>query len=929
MSDSLFDRFSGTARRLSQKTAFNFYKDGNWYALTYEDFYHRTLRLARLLSDMGVGRASNVAICAENMPQWCASYMAIVALGAVAVPIDSELGAPEIANILKSCKTPLQDIYVLCSPHVYPKIAAAEIPPNQDTTQGIIVLRFDSREFLSAWGTQETPGDYDTLKDIYKAEAQDIASIIYTSGTTGQPKGVMLTHDNFCTDADAIHDARLLTEDDNVLSVLPLHHTYPFMCTFIVPITCGGTVTYPIGLKGADLTRSIRQQKVTVLIAVPRLLEMLLKGIEGKINARPLPLRALTAKVVELASDMRRSRDINVGKTIFKAIHEQFGPRFRFMACGGAKLAPEVMTALEAYGFTILEGYGLTETSPVVTFNPINRRKVGSAGKALPGVEIKIVPLHDQPHDQPQQGQSPLEGEILLRGGMVFSGYYENPQETAKVFTDKWFHTGDVGYLDDEGYLYITGREKDVIVLGSGKNVYPEDVERRYGAIPIVKEICVFSKDAKTLRAIIVPDIDAAKEMQIVSINEYLKWEINRISQHLPPYMRLNGFVLSTEPLPKTRLGKLRRFLVADIIDAKKPPQASTKPQEPIDVLSVRVLEVVKRVGELEDTPSVSDNVELDLGFDSLKRLELIAALESQFQIQVSDDVAANLHTVQELIDGVRHCLQALTDGGDITDKIAAMANASDQGAIDSMSIKDVLAKQPSKADIDVMGLRDRLSPLAAIGIRSLRSFFSYVYGARVTGLDNLISPPYILCPNHVSYLDAFVVASLLPIEVFDNLYFQGAEEFFRSPTGKSFARLAHVIPINPDLQLTRAMTLSAYLLRNGYSLCIFPEGGRSLDGGLSQFKKGVGTLAIECGVPLIPVAIGGTYEALPRGAYIPRSSKLTLAIGQPLYPDGFTHSKDSYQLMVDALREKMEEKKKGGGAAPPSDPPCKGSWTP
>ncbi|KJU82699.1 Long-chain-fatty-acid--CoA ligase [Candidatus Magnetobacterium bavaricum] len=919
MNNSLFDRFSSTVGRLGKKTAFNFYKDGQWHAITYEDFHRRTLQLARLLGDMGVGRGDNVAICAENMPQWCASYMAIVAIGAVAVPVDSEMGAAEIANILKSCKPHL----ILCSPYVYPRIAAAGLPQNQDittdinqdtmqettqetaqeTTKDMTILRFDSGEFLSAWGSQDAPGTYDTLKDIYKAEAQDIASIIYTSGTTGQPKGVMLTHGNFCTDADALHNAKVISQDDNLLSVLPLHHTYPFMGNFIMPMTCGATITYPIGLKGADLTRSIREQGVTILIAVPRLLEMLLKGIETKINARPLPVRVLMTKVAGLSSNLRLKRDINIGKTIFKPVHEQFGPKFRFMASGGAKLAPEVMTALEAYGFTVLEGYGLTETSPVVTFNPLSRRKVGSAGRPLPGVEIKIAPVPDQ--QQQQQGQSPLEGEILIRGGMVFGGYYENPQETAKVFTDDWFHTGDVGYLDSEGYLYITGREKDVIVLSSGKNVYPEDVERRYAAIPIVKEICVFSKDTKTLRAIIVPDIDVAKEMQVVNIHEYLKWETNKISQNLPPYMRLSGFVLSTEPLPKTRLGKLRRFLVADIVDVNKTPEATHTETLPTDILSIRIMEVVKGIGELEDTPSVADNVELDLGFDSLKRLELIAALENLFQIHVSDDVAANLHTVQELIDGVRRCLQTVSGGTDITERLALSAPAEDAGYT-----VNVLTRQPSEADIKALGLTDRRLPSASIGINSLRLFFQSVYGARLKGLDNLIPPPYILCPNHVSYLDAFVVAAMLPIEVFDKLYFQGAEEFFRSPLGMKFARLAHVIPINPDLQLNRAMTLSAYLLREGYSMCIFPEGGRSLDGSLLPLKKGVGILAIQCGVPLIPLRIGGTYEALPRGTYLPRKSKVTLKIGEPLYPTDFTQSgsgsKDGCQLIVAALQEKM-----------------------
>ncbi|MBF0344948.1 MAG: AMP-binding protein [Nitrospirae bacterium] len=888
MSDTLFDRFSKAARRLGHKNAFNFFKDDRWHSLTYEEFYRKTLRLARLLSNMGVGRTDNAAICSENMPQWCASYLAIIAVGAVAVPIDAELGALEIVNILKSCAPRL----VLCSAGVYPKLVVGE---------HAAVMRFDSEEFLSVWETETATVRSTVLENIYRAEPQDVASIIYTSGTTGQPKGVMLTHGNFCADADAVLSSNLLNENDNVLSALPLHHTYPFMGTFIVPITCGGTVTYPIGLKGADLARSIKEQEVTVLVAVPRLLEMLLKGIENKIGAKPLPLRMLTGKMADISSKLRLKRDINIGKSLFKTIHEQFGPQFRFIACGGARLAPEVMTALEAYGFTVLEGYGLTETSPVVTFNPLNRRKAGSAGIPLPGVEIMIAakPAQDE---QPRQSPSIFyskEGEILIRGGMVFIGYYGSEEETAKVFTNGWFHTGDVGYLDEDGYLFITGREKDVIVLGSGKNVYPEDVERKYAAIPIVKEICVISKDTKTLHAIIVPDIDAAKEMQIVSINEFLRWEINKVSLELPSYMRLSGFTLYSEPLPKTRLGKLRRFIVKDIVYAKK---RSSTPQESeiTDPLSLQVTEVVKRIGELEDPPSIGDNIELDLGFDSLRRLELIAALENQFQIKVPDDVAVDLHTVEELIEGVRRCIYNVSG-----------LSAPTQGVIRSISFKDVLSKEPSEEDINNLCLEDRITPVAATVLRSLRLFLRTFYSAKLKGLENLISPPYILCPNHVSFLDAFIVAGMLPLRVFENLYFQGAQDYFETPVGKKFAKISHTIPINPDLQLTRALTLSAYLLRKRYSLCIFPEGGRSLDGRLSQFKKGVGTLAIECNVPLVPLYIDGAYEALPRGAYMLRKSKITVTVGTPLYPADFIQAtspgKENYQLIVDALRDRME----------------------
>jgi len=901
--------FFKTATEYKDNIAFNYF-DKTWKTISYNELLINTKSIASYLIQnennppsppfinppnsplakggiRGVGGLSNkikkgdrVAIISENRPEWCTSYLAISLSGGIAVPIDAQLGPDEIRNLLADSESKL--VFHTSKTEENVK-RAVKVSTNQSLF--VKLINFDSPEIKDLYRTKE-------VNEYPRVTEEDVASIIYTSGTTGIPKGVQLTHKNFCSDAEAIIKAEIVTQKDNVFSVLPFHHTYPFMCTFLVPIFLGAAITFAPSLKGPELISTIKDKNVTILIGVPQLLELIRNGILNRIKQLPGLIQKIMVGILNLCGNLKKSLGINLGKLIFKSAHNAFGETFRLIASGGAKLAPGVMKDLEAFGFTVVEGYGLTETSPVVTFNPIKERKAGSAGNPLPSVEIKII--------NPEGHESGMmeEGEIAIKGPMVMRGYYKNPQATEQAIKEGWFFSGDLGYKDNDGYLFITGRLKEVIVLGSGKNVYPEEVEKQYMKIPLIKEICVMSIE-ESLQAVIVPNVEYAKKAQIGNLQETLKWEINNISLQLPQYMRIKGYTIYPDPLPKTPLGKLRRFMVKDLIKAKGKELRAKKEDKDLieDETGRKVIECIKPLLKEQFPIQSTDNLELDLGLDSLARLELVVSLEKAFSMTLPETFAAEIQTVGELVKRIK---EYGTSGVIEIEKMPMW--------------KDILKTEPGFDDRKKVGLHHSFLEwlIILICLRTVKIFFKIFFRLKVEGLDNLPEKgPYIITPNHASYLDGFNVVAALPSKAFRDLYSLGFQKYFTGTFKESFARLAHVIPIDPETYLNRALRMASYILRNGKSLLIFPEGGRSYDGKLMEFKKGVGILSIELNVPVIPAYIKGSFEALPRGAIRPKFTEMKITFGKPFYPSDFDMSRkpeglDGYQFFVNELRERV-----------------------
>jgi len=838
-----------SARANSKKTAFNVLREGRWAGVTYGEFLGMAGSACAALRGEGLTRGARVAIVAENRPEWCAFYLGTLMVGAVAVPIDMRLTPGEIKNILAHSESEL----VVCSNETEGAV--------REAAEGLDVktLNIDTHSFDK------------TAEEVRYEDASggDLASLLYTSGTTGVPKAVMLTHGNLCSDAEAVGEVNIIGAGDNVLSALPLHHTYSFMCTFVLPLSLGASVTYPAGLKGPEIVEAARATGVTLVIAVPLMLELMRDRILTGIREFSGPLVRASLFIVKFLGWLRRKSGINIARYVFG---RRLGGRFRFFASGGARLEPAVMKDLEALGFTVVEGYGLTETSPIIAFNPIDRRKPGSVGRPVKGAEIRIL--------TPSEGG---EGEVALRGPMLMQGYYKTPEATASAIRDGWFSSGDLGRIDEEGYLFITGRAKEVIVLGSGKNVYPEDVEKLYSEIPLIRELCVLGTSGR-LHAVIVPEPQGAGE----NLEEALRNEIKNLSEGIASHMRIMGYTLTDGPLPRTPLGKLRRFMVADILKGRR----EKKQEDPSlkDETSRRVVKCMGRLLRESGPVRADDDLEFDLGLDSLKRLEMVVSVEEEFSVKLPDSFAHEVRTVGELIKRIK-------DSG---------SGAPEAGGVDAAPWGAPTEEEKKRAGL-VRGVLEW--PVSAAFTVLLNLVFKIFFRLDVKGVEKIPEPPFIIAPNHASNLDGFVVAAAVSLRTVGSLYFQGYYTYFTGPLGALFGRLAHVISIDPGKYLNSALRLSHHVLGGGSALCIFPEGQRSFDGSLGEFKRGLGILALKLDVPVVPAKIEGAFGVLPREARLPRPGRIKIRFGEPVKPSSVDYSQmpegvDREQFFADVLRQ-------------------------
>lgn len=581
------EMFDYSAQQYASSVAMRYFTQGRFPDLAYAELKQKVDNFARGLGKLGFSPGDKAALLSENRPAWGIAYLAILKLGGIAVPLDPQSKAPELGHIIRESGA---------------KFAVVSAKFAFDLEEIVVnVPGFNTVIYLDGLAATSTPEPEEERKVRFqgvsyhevsssapeedfkfpKVDPEAVATLIYTSGTTGQSKGVMLTHRNIMSDIAALHQAIKFYPTDNFLSVLPLHHTFECTCGFLTPLSGGAMVTYARSLKSKELLEDIKRNNVTILLGVPLLFEKMLTGLLRAVEKKPASARALFKTGFTGVRMVKKLTGYDAGAQIFKGLRVKAGlSSLRFLISGGAPLPPEVAEGFTTLGVGFLQGYGLTETSPVLTLNPEDKPQAASIGKPLPGAEIKIM--------NPDENGI---GELVVRGPMVLKGYYNNPQATAEVLRDGYFHTGDSGWVDEQGYYYIAGRIKDVIVTAAGKNVYPEEVEFALTRSPYILEALVLGSagrqaDRKRVRgeevwAIVVPDYEyfdqIAQERGLVfdeaKIEATIKEEVSKGCAQIADYKRVKYFTIREEEFEKTSTRKIKRYLF------RHPPVAVTDAQ--------------------------------------------------------------------------------------------------------------------------------------------------------------------------------------------------------------------------------------------------------------------------------------------------------------------------------------------------------------
>ncbi len=549
----------------NDRMALHIERDDLKVSYTYRELQDNIIWLSYALMDLGFKRGSKIAILSESRPKWGLSYFAITSLGITAVPIDIYLKPKEIAHILNHSES--EAIFISSGllnkfKEIKGELANIKYIFTLDPIEG---ENYTYIEDLIEKGKKLREGD--TSDDKYLAtpvDEEDVASLLYTSGTTGVSKGVMLTHKNILSDVDAVYQIFAFTEKDRAVSVLPLHHSYEFTAGLVTLLYCGLGITYAGSLAPQVLIGTFKKVRPTVVLVVPLLLEKLYKGVWREIKKKGKLVYYLMNSLNSLSIFFCRYLHIPIGKYLFKSIVRKLGlTDLRFFISGGGPLSKALISGYRNLGVTILQGYGLTETSPITNVNLEWKNKIGSVGPAIPGVKVDIA-------NKDKDGR----GEIIISGPVVMKGYYKNEEATREALRDGWLYTGDSGYLDSEGFLYITGRLKSMIVTKGGKNIFPEEIELTLSQSPYIAEVLVIGrynpdKKDEVPYALVYPNYEElellAKEKGFKltddKIREIIKKEIQELSRELADYKRVKDFELRKEEFPKTSTRKIKRFL--------------------------------------------------------------------------------------------------------------------------------------------------------------------------------------------------------------------------------------------------------------------------------------------------------------------------------------------------------------------------------
>ena len=894
---TFYDRFVECAEQWPQNVAVEIQKADGIESYTYAELRRMAEALGGWFLANGMPAGERIAILADNHPRWVAAYLGIIAAGGTAVPLDTAYHADQVAKLLKDGGASL----LICDEKHWEvsneAVGGTEIP----------IILANGRA-----GTPVPPQPLTTLDAIFSQSAQnftpvprqpdDIASLLYTSGTTADPKGVMLTHANLLGEAEAVFAWADLGPRDAILGVLPLFHVLSQMANLLLPLVAGAKVVYLSTLNTTELFKALQERNITAFAVVPQFFNLIHERIFKEVDKKGLATRSAFG-LMRRTTLFCRKLGLNPGRIFFGKVHALFGKRMRYLVTGGSRFDPQIARDFYSLGIDVLQAYGLTETCGGAFVQSANDLAIGSVGKPLKGIEGKIL------DPQPADDGSPASGEILIRGPIIMKGYWNRSDATAEVLKDGWLYTGDLGYFDERGNLFITGRKKDVIILSNGKNVYPEEIEAHYLQSPYIKEVCVMGLEGQDkLYAVIVPNFEVLRQRKVLNSKEVIRFDIEGLSAKLASTKRISGYEIWQEDLPRTTTRKIKRFEVQKRVQARKGSAearelAVTKPlsdEEKAWLQHEDVRKALTIIREFAVNPPEemrpTDNLELDLGLDSMRRVELLVAVEEQIGGNVPESELANIYTVRELVDVVQ----------------ASAAGRSDKNVRAKQTFPgwhSVLRQDPNDPAVTSITKSRPITDTAIFLLARFLGLLWRIFGRiDVEGLENVPNQgPYLLCSNHQSYIDPVFLLVVLPYQTLRQLFAVGTSEIFRGGLMLRLARILRVMVVDPDANLIPAMRAGAYGLRHSMGLMLYPEGERSIDGAPKIFKKGAAILSIHLQVPIVPIAVDGFFEAWPRGKSFQRFTSLKIKLGKPMMPPPEAlASEETYAKMTAELKARI-----------------------
>ncbi len=842
----LLDLFDTSVKRFPTRVAMRIERGGRKEQYTYEDVRELTMRAAGYLASHGIKNGDRVILFSNNMPEWGMTYFGILKAGATAIPIDPASSVTEIVAFAKAGEASA----IVVSPKL-----AGENPEIAEKLKeaGLEVAVWTFDEVFEIQ-TEIEEAKRNALLPA-KVHSGSVASLIFTSGTTGTPKAVMLSHKNFVNMISMLSSVLDMDITDGVLSVLPMHHTFEFSAGFLTPFSNGTQITYLNELTAEDLSHTIENGHVTGMVGVPALWEMLHRRIKTRLRERGDWIADLADNVIEFNAWIRDNTPFNLGPIVFFPIHQGMGGKMRYLISGGSALSEKVQKDLHGLGFTVLEGYGLTESSPVLTVaRPGNKLLRGSVGKPLPGVEVKI--------DSPDENGV---GEVLARGQNVMLGYYNNEKATDAVLQDRWLKTGDLGKLDEDGNLYIVGRSKDVIIDSNGKNIYPDEIEDLYSKSSFIKEMSVVGLQdddgGEKIAALVVPDYEFDIALTRSEANKKVEEHFREVSAGLPFFKRIKVLHITPFELPRTATRKVKRPEVVEMLQTLE-DRAKSKTKTVVEAKgddnALWIRKIVASVSNRPLSDVVMEDKLADLGFDSLMFVELQAAVEDAGGRVASPDTLSEVQSVRELLTAVQR-----------VDKSKKM--------VDEPRVEE----KKDEEEIVIPSIVRRVGN--AIVDFAQDTLYEGVLDTRIEGEANVPQHTnFIVAPNHTSHIDTGLVKKALGKDVAEQTVAVAAADYWFDTKYKRayMNNFTTLVPIERTGSLRQSLRHVTQILSEGYNALIFPEGGRQESGQITEFKPIIGYLALNQKIGILPIYIWGTYDAFPKGTIIPKGSSIGAKIG-------------------------------------------------